>query len=104
MWCEDTFQTALSDQIHASRQEMFGALLLILATELCRANSNEDAVWPAVTTVLKADTVSFPLNRESRPSLNPANLEKTGSAVIDLSLKNCTLTPIGPADFLHQCR
>jgi len=60
MWCEDTFQTALPDQIHASRQEMFGALLLILATELCRANSNEDAVWPAVTTVLKADTVSFP--------------------------------------------
>src|ERR1039458_9005418 len=39
---------------------MFGALLLILASEVCRTNSNEDAVWPAVTAVLKADKVSFP--------------------------------------------
>jgi hypothetical protein len=39
---------------------MFGSLLLILASELCRANSDELAVWPAVTAVLKADSISFP--------------------------------------------
>jgi hypothetical protein len=60
MWCEDPFQIGLANQVLASRQEMFGALLLILASEVCRANSNELAVWPAVTAVLKADRVSFP--------------------------------------------
>jgi hypothetical protein len=60
MWCEDTFQIALSNQISASRQEMFGAMFLVLASEVCRRKANEDAVWPAVTAVLKADKVSFP--------------------------------------------
>lgn len=60
MWCERTFQVDLSNEIFASQREMFGALLLILASEVCRANSNEDAVWPAVTAVLQADKVSFP--------------------------------------------
>lgn len=60
MWCEDPFQIGLANQVLASRQEMFGALLLVLASEICRANSNELAVWPAVTAVLKADKVSFP--------------------------------------------
>src|ERR1017187_8201394 len=59
-WCEDPFQIGLANQVLASRQEMFGALLLILASEVCRANSNELTVWPAVTAVLKADTISFP--------------------------------------------
>jgi len=40
---------------------MFGGLLLILASEVCRDNSGEDAVWPAVTSVLKADKISFPI-------------------------------------------
>src|ERR1035438_6409128 len=39
---------------------MFGTLLLILASEVCRSNSNEDSVWPAVTAVLRADMISFP--------------------------------------------
>lgn len=59
LWCESTFQVDLSDGMFASRREMFGALLLILASEVCRANSSEDAVWPAVTAVLQADKVSF---------------------------------------------
>jgi hypothetical protein len=59
MWCEDTFQSNLSNGIFASSQEMFGALLLVLASEVCRTSSNEDSVWPAVTAVLIADTVSF---------------------------------------------
>src|ERR1017187_9127214 len=60
MWCESTFQSDLSNEIFASPQEMFGAVLLILASEVCRTTSNEDSVWPAVTAVLKADKVSFP--------------------------------------------
>jgi hypothetical protein len=59
MWCEDTFQYDLSNGIFASPQEMCGALLLVLASEVCRTSSNEDSVWPAVTAVLKPDTVSF---------------------------------------------
>lgn len=59
-WCESTFQVDLPHGMFASTREMFGALLLILASEVCRANSTEDAVWPAVTAVLKADRVSFP--------------------------------------------
>lgn len=61
MWCEDTWQIGLSKELSASRQEMFGALILILASEVCRDNSGEDAVWPAVTAVLKADRISFPV-------------------------------------------
>jgi hypothetical protein len=57
-WCESTFR--VSDRISASRQEMFGALMLILASEVCRDRSNEDAVWPAVTAIFKANEVSFP--------------------------------------------
>jgi hypothetical protein len=59
MWCEDTWQINLSKELSASRQEMFGGLILILASEICRDNSGEDAVWPAVTSVLKADKKSF---------------------------------------------
>jgi len=61
MWCEDTWQIDLSRDFSASRQEMFGGLILILASEVCRDNSGEDAVWPAVTSVLRADKISFPI-------------------------------------------
>lgn len=60
MWCESTFQSHIADETFASPQEMFGAVLIILASEVCRARSSEDSVWPAVTAVLKADAVSFP--------------------------------------------
>jgi hypothetical protein len=58
VWCESMSQVELSNETLASKREMFGALFLILASEVCRANSNEDAVWPAVTAVL--DKVTFP--------------------------------------------
>jgi hypothetical protein len=38
---------------------MFGTLLLILASEICRDKASEDAVWPAVTSVLKKDAVTY---------------------------------------------
>jgi hypothetical protein len=59
VWCESTSQVCLSEGSFASKREMFGVLLLILASEVCRASSNEDSVWPAVTAVLHADKVSF---------------------------------------------
>src|ERR1017187_5650863 len=57
---QNTFPSELPNGCFASPQEMFGTLLLILASEVCRSNSNEDSVWPAVTAVLRADTISFP--------------------------------------------
>lgn len=60
MWCESTRQLNVSSEVIASRREMFGAVLLIFCSELCRANSNEDAVWPTVTAVLQADRLNFP--------------------------------------------
>jgi len=60
IWCESTWQVDLANGVSALQQEMFGTLLLILASEICRDKSNDDAVWPEVTAVLKADKVSFP--------------------------------------------
>jgi hypothetical protein len=54
-WCESASQVRLSNEIFASEREMFGALLLILASEVCRENSNEDSVWPAVTSAVQPD-------------------------------------------------
>jgi len=54
-WCESASQVHLSNEIFASEREMFGALLLILASEVCRENSNEDSVWPAVTSAVQPD-------------------------------------------------
>ena len=57
MWCESIWQV---EKVSASPQEMCGVLLLILASEICRDRSNEDAVWPAITAVLRANKGSFP--------------------------------------------
>jgi hypothetical protein len=59
MWCESTWQVQF-DNTSASLQEMFGAVLLIFASEICRDKATEDAVWPFVTAVLKKDAVTFP--------------------------------------------
>jgi hypothetical protein len=39
---------------------MFGGLFLILCSELCRDQCGEDSVWPKISQVLKADSISFP--------------------------------------------
>jgi hypothetical protein len=59
-WCDRDWQEVLTENTTASSREMFGALFLILAGEICRDRCGEDAVWPAVSLVLKADSVSFP--------------------------------------------
>ncbi len=54
-WCNSEWQDPLPDGQTASRQEMFGGILLVLAAEVCRDQSNEEAVWPSVTRALGID-------------------------------------------------
>jgi hypothetical protein len=61
MWCDDPWQMKIAGVGTASNQEMFGALLIILASEVCRDKSSEEEVWPAVTAVLDKDKHSFPV-------------------------------------------
>ena len=45
-WCDDGLR---QEAAGASRQEMIGALILILATAQCREHADQDSVWPAAT-------------------------------------------------------
>ena len=51
IWCEDRLR--LEKAANANRQEMIGALVLILACAQCREHADEEAVWPAVTRAFK---------------------------------------------------
>ncbi len=85
MWCEDRFQSKLANDIFASPQEMFGGLILILASEICRTDSDEDSVWPAVTAVLKADKKSFPsLFLAGQPTVSCKNAMAAGARRLGL--------------------
>jgi hypothetical protein len=61
MWCDDPWQRKIAGIGNVSNQEMFGALLIILASEVCRDKSSEEELWPAVAAVLEKDKHSFPL-------------------------------------------
>lgn len=87
MWCEDTWQINLSKDLFASRQEMFGGLILILASEVCRDDAGEDAVWPAVTSILKTDKKSFPV-RFVGGQPTPACKKAMASGAQRLNLRN----------------
>lgn len=85
MWCESTSQVDLSNGILASKREMFGGLLLILASEVCRANSNEDSVWPAVTAALQTDKGFFsPLFVAGQPTTACKNAVTAGACRLQL--------------------
>ena len=56
MWCQNTRKYAAN---LPSQQEMCGGLLLICASEICRDECNEDAVWPTVTSTMEANRGSF---------------------------------------------
>lgn len=60
-WCEREWQEELTDGVSVSPQEMFGSLFLILACEVCRDQCGEDALWPSVAGVLRADKITYPL-------------------------------------------
>jgi hypothetical protein len=61
MWCDDPWQRKIAGIGTASNQEMFGALLIVLASEVCRDKSSEEELWPAVAAVLEKDKHSFPV-------------------------------------------
>jgi hypothetical protein len=59
-WCDRDWQEELTEGQTASSREMFGALFLIMSSELCRNECGEDSVWPKVSEVLRSDSLTFP--------------------------------------------
>ena len=60
-WCERDWPEELIGGESASSREMFGALFLILSSEVCRDQCGEESVWPTVSQLLQADKLSFPM-------------------------------------------
>lgn len=47
-WCDRTWQEKVEGAHTASSREMFGALFLILASEIARDHCNEESLWPPI--------------------------------------------------------
>ena len=47
-WCDRTWQEKVDGVHTASSREMFGALFLILASEIARDHCNEESLWPTI--------------------------------------------------------
>jgi hypothetical protein len=47
-WCDRTWQESVEGSHTASSREMFGALFLILASEIGRDHCSEDSLWPGI--------------------------------------------------------
>ena len=58
-WCDRTWQERVEEDATASSREMFGALFLILASEVCRDRCSEDLVWPTVATTFIANKTTY---------------------------------------------
>jgi hypothetical protein len=58
-WCDRTWQENIEADITASSQEMFGALFLIFASEICRDHCDEESVWPAIRSAFKANKSTY---------------------------------------------
>lgn len=54
-WCDRTWQEKVEGAHTASSREMFGALFLILASEIARDHCNEDSLWPAIAERFRAN-------------------------------------------------
>jgi len=48
-WCERTWQERVEEGVTASSREMFGALFLTFAAEVCRGQCGEESVWPTIS-------------------------------------------------------
>ncbi len=59
MWCDDPWQKNVTGVGTASNQEMFSALLIVLAAHVCREKSSEDELWAAVASVLERISMAF---------------------------------------------
>ncbi len=51
-WIESVMLAKFPGRAYATYRQMFGALLLCVAAEVCREESREDSVWPAVRSIL----------------------------------------------------
>jgi hypothetical protein len=47
-WCDRTWQERIENSHTASSREMFGALFLILASEIARDHCSEETLWPSI--------------------------------------------------------
>ena len=81
-WCEDRLR--LESAGGATRQEMFGALFLILAANSCRDHASDDAVWPAVTKVLHGGSVYSVLFAAGQPTVACKNIIAAGARRLGL--------------------
>lgn len=51
-WIQSVMLAKFPGRAYATYRQMFGALLLCVAAEVCREESREDSVWPAVRSIL----------------------------------------------------
>ena len=54
-WCDRTWQEKVEGAHTASSREMFGALFLMLASEIARDDCNEESLWPAIAERFRAN-------------------------------------------------
>ena len=58
-WCDRTWQESIEGDVTASDQEMFGALFLIFASEICRDHCDEESVWPGIRNAFMANKSTY---------------------------------------------
>lgn len=51
-WVKSVMLTKLEDEGFVSYRQMFGSILICAAAEVCREESREDSVWPAIRRIL----------------------------------------------------
>jgi hypothetical protein len=54
-WCDRTWQESVEGTHTASSREMFGALFLILASEISRDHCSEESLWPGIAEGFKTN-------------------------------------------------
>lgn len=54
-WCDRTWQENIEGTYTASSREMFGALFLILASEIGRDHGSEESLWPSIADKFRAN-------------------------------------------------
>jgi hypothetical protein len=78
-WCDRTWQERLEENVTASSREMFGALFLILASEVCRERCSEDLVWPTIATAFIANKTTYSVLFATLPWLS---VPRRGAALV----------------------
>ena len=64
-WCDRTWQEKVEGSHTASSREMFGALFLILASEIARDHCNEESLWPGIAEKFSTNKATYSVLFES---------------------------------------